>query len=579
MNADVLRLFGTPTLSLAGSRRQEALQWHSHIGLIALLACVPGWHSRESLAALIRPDAAPAVARAYLRRLLHRARALLPQMTALEIDATRVRWNGGSDVAAFDQAVARKEWQAAVSLHRSPFLQSVGTTGQDAIDDWFHETRVRLAGAQQMALLALMTQLYPSSEVDLSEFMQQLAENSPLDESCIQFLLLHARTPLEKHTAATAYHVFERRMEQELAAKPRPETLALFRELQGRSGSAPAAPNRTREAQEERIGAIDELPDYGDEQLLGRGHELELLRELLTENEARLIAIHGMGGIGKTRLARRLYDDVATEVPKRALWVSLESCSPQHDLMSIVASRLGVAGPRETAESRVVDRLRGQKTILFLDGFEALIADTDGLARLVDRARDLRCVVTTRQAIRLPQERLLLLNGLDWDGTNSEAARLFHYHAGRSGYLQNDADGAAVCQLVGYLEGHPLAIELAAAWAPLLPVKSILLELKKDFRFIDAPTSRTLHGRKDLREIFEAEWARLDSAEQTALSAISALEGRIDLAAARATIGDDGPSTLLRLANKSLLGRAADGSLTIHPLLRQFVRSKAQPSS
>ncbi|WP_431113035.1 AAA family ATPase [Variovorax paradoxus] len=571
----MLKLFGTPTLSLAGSRRQEALQWHSHVALIALLACAPGWHSRESLAAIIRPGATPAVARAYLRRLLHRARALLPQMTALEVDATRVRWNGGSDVAAFDQAVAREDWQAAVSLHRSPFLQSVGTTGQDAIDDWFHETRVRLAGAQQVALLALMTQLYPSAEVDLSEFMQQLAENSPFDENCIQFLLLHAQTPLEKHTAATAFHAFERRIEQELAAKPRTETLALFRELQGRTGTVPAVPTPMPGKPVEPICSADHTPDYGDHQFLGRARELETLRHLLAAGDARLIAIHGFGGIGKTRLARRLYDEVATETATRALWVNLNRRSPRDDLTSVVAARLGVPGPREGAESRLVERLKGQNAVLFLDGFEALMPDAEALARLADKARDLRCVVTTREAIGLPEEHLLLLNGLDWRGPASEAARLFQHHARRTGHLPNDADAGAVSELVAYLEGHPLAIELAAAWAPLLPTKSILFELKKDFRFIDAPTSHALQSGKDMRDIFEAEWARLDRAEQTALAAISALEGRIDLAAARAATGDDGPRTLLRLANKSLLRRAADGSLTIHPLLRQFVGLKS----
>jgi DNA-binding SARP family transcriptional activator len=563
-------------LSLAGSRHQEALQWHSHVALIALLACAPGWHSRESLAAIIRPEAPAALARAYLRRLLHRAHSLLPQMTALEVDATRVRWNGGCDVAAFDQAVARKDWQLAVSLHRSPFLQSVGTTGQDAIDDWFHETGVRLAGAQQAALMALMTQLYPSSEVDLSDFMQQLAENSPIDENCIQFLLRHARTPLEKHTAATAFHAFERRIDQELAARPRSETLALFRELQGRSSSVPPATAQAHEQPDERIGVVEDLPDYSDQPLLGRDRELALLRQLVAGNEARLIAIHGLGGIGKTRLARRLYDDVATEPSTRAVWVALESCPPQHDLTSVIAARLGIPGPRDAAESRVVDQLKGSKTVLFLDGFEALIPDAEGLARLLDKAERLQCVVTTRQAMRVPEEHSVLLNGLEWRGAASEAARLFQHHALRSGHVPNEAEVAALSELVAYLEGHPLAIELAAAWAPLLPVKSILLELKKDFRFIDAPISRTPQGRKDLRSIFEAEWARLDNAEQTAIAAVSALEGPVDLTAARAATGDDGPGTLLRLANKSLLRRAADGALTIHPLLRQFVASKVQ---
>lgn len=571
---DVLKLFGTPTLTPAGSQRQEALQWQSHTALVALLACLPGWHSRESLAETVRPDAEPAVARAYLRRLLHRARALLPQVTALEVDATRVRWSGGSDVAAFDQAVARKDWQTAVALRRSPFLQGVGTTGQPALDDWFHETRARLAGSLQVALLALMTELYPSSDIDMSDLMQQLSENSPLDENCIQFLLLHARTPLEKHTAATAFHAFERRLEMELGATPGAQTLALYRELQGRIGFTQTP--RPQTAAPDRITMDDELPDYGGHPLLGRQREMELLRDLVVTGEVRLLAIHGLGGIGKTRLARSLYDEVASDGTARVLWVGVEHLPTEHDLMSAIAARIGRPLPDHHVEAHLVRQLGTQKVILFLDGVEKHVSQVVGLLRMVDKVRDLRCVITSREAVRLPAEHLISLNGLDFRDPDSEASRLFQHHARGMGYLPQEADAAAISDLVAYLEGHPLAIEFAAAWAPLLPVRSILLELKKDLRFINAPSSQVAASRKDIHEIFEAEWARLDRAERSALGVLARHDGPLDLTTVCAVTDADGPRVLLRLVNKSLLRRSADGSLALHPLLRQFVRLKGQ---
>lgn len=577
-SVDVLKLFGTPTLTLAGARRHETLQWQSHTALVALLACAPGWHSRESLAEIVRPEATPSVARAYLRRLLHRVRSLLPQMTGLEVEATRVRWSGESDVAAFDRAVARKDWQAAVALQRSPFLQGVGTTGQAALDDWFHETRVRLAGSLQVALLALMTQLYRSPDVDLSEPMQQLAENSPLDENCIQFLLLHARTPLEKHAATTAFHAFERRAQQELGASPRPETLALFRELQGRIAFSQATHPRA-----DRGGGpmpvADDLPEYDDQPFLGRQRELGMLGDLLAGGRARLLAIHGLGGIGKTRLARQLYDVAAADASAHALWIRLEHLPPQNDLSSLIAARLGMPRPERDAEAQLAARLAGQNMMLFLDGFERHVAHATELVRLVDRVRDFRCVITTREATRLPHEHLISLVGLDAKGPDSDASRLFQRHARKVGYSSTDADAPSVAELVSHLEGHPLAIELAAAWAPLLPVRSILLELKRDLRFIDAPTSRSSSGRKDMREIFESEWDRLDLGEQTALQLLARHEGGIDSTVARAAAGMGGPGVLLRLANKSLLRRGADGRLLLHPLLRQFAASKGQAAA
>ena len=107
-------------------------------------------------------------------------------------------------------------------------------------------------------------------------------------------------------------------------------------------------------------------------------------------------------------------------------------------------------------------------------------------------------------------------------------------------------------------------------------LRSILLELKKDLRFINAPSSQVAASRKDIHEIFEAEWARLDRAERSALGVLARHDGPLDLTTVCAVTDADGPRVLLRLVNKSLLRRSADGSLALHPLLRQFVRLKGQ---
>src|SRR5690606_3644574 len=102
------------------------------------------------------------------------------------------------------------------------------------------------------------------------------------------------------------------------------------------------------------------------------------------------------------------------------------------------------------------------------------------LEELMRAAPRTRLVVTSREALRLGQEYLYALAGLRWQGEDAPAARLFELHAQRMGHAVGSEERAHVAELVAYLEGLPLAIELAAHWLALLPVRKILAELRQD---------------------------------------------------------------------------------------------------
>jgi predicted ATPase len=60
---------------------------------------------------------------------------------------------------------------------------------------------------------------------------------------------------------------------------------------------------------------------------VGRADELALLRRWLLDKRCRLVAVLGMGGIGKTSLATRLAHDVASSF-ERVYWRSLRDAPP-----------------------------------------------------------------------------------------------------------------------------------------------------------------------------------------------------------------------------------------------------------
>lgn len=556
---DSLELFGSLRIHFAGSDAAQPLEWHKPVALLAYLACRPGWHSRETLAERMRPGVNEQAGKAYLRGLLHRTRELFPQLGALEVEDRRVRWSGDSDVGRFEQAIARGEWKRAIALQEQPLLVSAGSIGEPALDDWFHEERLRLRQRLGSALVAQIVE--GPARGDRSDLMQKLVDLDPLDESVIQILLTHARSALERHVAAAGFQTLKRRLAAEYGQAPLDTTQDLYATMQGQLESTPGSPAAP---QPPRARAVPEP--------LGRVRELEELAALLLGADVRLLTIHGPGGVGKTSVARALHASLGAGAGGPALWVDLRAVDSLHGMLDAIAGQTGMVPHDGPLEGQLASWLSRMRPAVFLDNFEQLSAHAGVLERLSHAARGARFVVTSREALGLRDEHLYGLSGLPCHGEDSAAARLFEVHATRMGHAVTAEEKADVRRLVEYLEGLPLAIELAANWVTLLPVNAILAELRDNPAFIDG--ARSQGNSRTMQSVFEGMWGRLDEQERSALVTLAVMLGPIDLQTVGArAYGEAG--VFLRLVRKSLLQRAEQGLFRVHPLLRRFVVDKA----
>jgi DNA-binding SARP family transcriptional activator/tetratricopeptide (TPR) repeat protein len=565
-------LFGTPSIRFADSDHHVLLGDHRPAALIAYVATQPGWVSRESIADILRPEANAHTARAYLRRLLHRTRELFPAMKSFVVEDTRICWTGDCDVRAFEHALDRADWTGAIALQQEAYLAGLEATGLPLLDEWFAGCRVRLWRRLSVALMAAITAARNEPGADRADLMRRLAELDPMDENAVQFLLANARSQLEQHTAMAAFQTLGRLFATQLGKRPSAETAAIHEQLAGRGATTAlqeASPQVEVEARlpSTLVTTSPELP--------GREMEVRDIERSLANAECRLVTISGFGGAGKTRLARTVYERFVCDAAVPSAWIDLLSVDSAHGLRIAIAAALNMPPQHGPLEDQLVEWLRARRYVLFLDNFEQLLEHRDFLSTLLQACPGLRFVVTSREPLKLPEEQVLTLAGLDVEGVDSAAVRLFEVLAARLGHPIAAGDRSHVAELVAYLDGLPLAIELAASWLPLFPVRLILDELRKDPLFIDAAASTESLARRSMTSVFEATWKRLSSGEQDMLTAISTVVGPMSIEMGRSIAGATAPA-LASLINKSLLQRVSATSFRLHPLLRELIKAHAR---
>ncbi|MEH2097876.1 tetratricopeptide repeat protein [Nostoc sp.] len=314
------------------------------------------------------------------------------------------------------------------------------------------------------------------------------------------------------------------------------------------------------------------------EKFVGRETELEKLHQLLqTSRQVAIVAVVGMGGVGKTELATQYARQHLQKYPGGVCWLSAQGIDVEIQILRFAELKFKLIAPDDW---KLADRLRycwenwqqGEVLLVF------------------DNVTDYKKQVQPYLPPESPRFKVLLTTRLGFDRTLPQlslgvlkplaAMKLLKSLVDRERLKSEPWVAREICKFLGYL---PLALELVGRYLDTMPDLSLetllkRLEKKRLEHEAVAKSNSLMHYEYGVAEAFALSWEQLDENAQGAGCWLS-LYALADIPFSVEAIEDEDAQefwekAIADLRKLHLVQWQSKGIYRLHPLIRQFFQMK-----
>ena len=571
MSALRLRLLGRPAFEDEGG--VLACASRKALWLAAYVLFTRRAHERARLAALFWGADSPRHASGSLRVALTKLPAPILRTLSVNRDEIAPAAQAAVEIDV-EQFLAQcdsadlAEQQRAVGLYAGDLFEGAEADVAAEFSDWLLGERTRVKQLAHDAHVRVAQRLHAHGERERARAIADAwLRRDPAAESVHKLVMGW----LGGDQALAHYEVYRRARAVVHGAGPS-EEMALLAERLRRGAEALA-----REAPARLTAATS---------FVGRGDELAELRGLLADPECRLLTLHGLGGVGKTRLAVALAEMEAASFEGGVHVVQLDAVETPRLFAQTLARACGLQPTGAASPLDLVAAFLGERqALVLLDNLEHLLGTVAGETALAPQVAQLlrqtgarvKLLCTSREPLGLQEEWLYELEGLAYPGADDErdardfAAVQFFAQRARQAYVGFSlvAELPNVLRICQVLEGHPLGLELAASWVRNVPCAEIARTLQERAAELRNRHVNRVERHHSLGAVVAYSWERLPLEQREALSGMAVLVGSFSREAAE-QVAHAGVRTLSALAEKSLLQRDLGGRWRLHEVVRQF---------
>jgi predicted ATPase len=488
--------------------------------------------------------------------------------------------------------------EAAVHLYRGDFLSGFSLSACTQFDDWQFLRSEILRRKFRGSLENLVNGLEQRGRINEAiTYAQRWLAIDDLDERAHRKLMALYTQNDQIHAALRQFERCRTVLKTELDLDPETETTVLYNQI--RHSRATAAPSESAGgrvlltatdqvswleqilASPVRVASKTHLPPQGTA-FIGRESEISEISRSLHNRDCWLLTLTGMGGIGKTRLAHQVGQEMSTAFIDGVYSVSLAGLKSISALVPKIAETLGLPlHPQEGSLAAQLNSFLRDKTLLIIfDNFDAFTSKAAILYQLHAKAGGLKFLVTSRERLAISGEWVFAVQGLDYPESTPEkfdeilgfqAVELFVHAARRtlSSFRIDERNYEEVVAITQFLEGMPLGLEMAAAWINLLSPKEIMVEMRANLDFLKTEIQDAPLRQRSMRAVLDYSWKRLDGGDRSALARLPVFGGGFTRESAEKVAGV-ALSDLKRFIDRSFIRQKGSSGFHIHELQRQY---------